>query len=263
MLFKATVTRNNNTNSQDIIDNPQLKFYQTIYGLSILVILCTTLAMGYMLTKVTLTASSKLHDLIFNKVVKSPMSFFDSVPIGRILNIFTRDMDEMDTLVPQALDGFLQRLMVVVFNLIIIVLVFPWFLLPFSVLVIIFGLLYIMFRGALTDLKRLENNMRSPIYSHITATIEGLPIIKAFRKQNQFTNKFELLVDNHSAPNFLYYCSTRWLSTRMDILCVLISLLAAIFAICTRQSIGAAFAGLALVLSMQVCSLCSLSRCPF
>lgn len=251
--LQATVQSRNGTDTHDICDNPQLKFYQTVYGLSVVVILCTTLAMGYMLTKVTLTASNHLHNSIFNKVVKSPMSFFDSVPIGRILNIFTRDMDEIDTKVPQALDGFLQRLMVVLFNLVIIALVFPWFLLPFSVLVILFGLVYIMFRGSMRDLKRLENSLRSPIYSHVSATIEGLSVIRALRKQNQFTNKFESLVDSHSAPNFLYHCTTRWLSTRMDILCVLVSLLAAIFAICTRNSVGAAFAGLALVLSMQVC----------
>ena len=243
-----------------IVNNPDLKFYQSIYGLSIGIILCTTLAMGYLFTKVTLSASNYLHEKVFQKVLKSPMAFFDSQPIGRILNIFTRDMDEIDSQVPQALDGFLQRLMIVLFNIIIIIGVFPWFLLPFSGLVLLFGLIYIMFRGSMRDLKRLENRFRSPIYSHITTTIQGLPTIRAFNKQNQFSDKFCQLNDSHSAPNFLYYCSMRWLSTRMDILCVFVSLFAAIFAVFSQQNIGAAFAGLALVLSMQVFFLISIVR---
>jgi len=109
-----------------------------------------------------------------------------------------------------------------------------------------------LFRGAIRDLKRMENILRSPIYSHITATIEGISIIKAFNKQKQFIHKFNQLIDSQSAPNFLYYCSMRWLSTRMDILCVFVSLFAALFAISSKESVGAAFAGLALVLSMQV-----------
>ncbi|CAG2107654.1 unnamed protein product [Medioppia subpectinata] len=252
----ATNTDNNQTVGHDlIIDNPDLKFYQTIYGLSVAIILCVTLTLGYMFTKVTLSASSLLHDQALEKVLKSPMAFFDTIPIGRVLNIFTRDMDEMDTQVPQALDGFFQRLMLVICNIFIIILVYPWFLLPLSALVVLFWLIHIMFRGAIRDLKRLENNLRSPIYSHITATIEGLQTIKAFNKQKQFINKFNQLVDYQSAPNFLYYCSMRWLSTRMDILCVFVSLFAAIFAICSQQSVGAAFAGLALVLSMQLSGL--------
>ncbi|XP_054166266.1 ATP-binding cassette sub-family C member 5-like isoform X2 [Oppia nitens] len=238
-----------------IIDNPNLKFYQTIYGLTIVIILCVTLTLGYMFTKVTLSASNVLHNQLFNKVLRSTMSVFDTVPIGRILNTFTRDMDEVDTQVPQALDGFLQRLMIVVCNLFIIIMVYPWFLIAFTVLIGLFWLIHIMFRGAMRDLKRVENTRRSPIYSHITTTFEGLSTIKAYNKQKQFINKFNQLIDNHSAPNFLYYCSMRWLSTRMDILCVFISLFAALFAINGKGSVGSAFAGLALVLSMQLSGL--------
>jgi ATP-binding cassette subfamily C (CFTR/MRP) protein 5 len=251
--MKAASTGPDGLHGHDIIlNNPELKYYQTVYGLSIGIVLCATLALGYMFTKVTLTASSHLHDQVFTKVFRSPMSFFDTVPIGRILNIFTRDMDEVDTQLPVALDGFLQRLMIVICNLIIIIMIFPWFLIPFTALGFIFWLIHKMFRGAMRDLKRIENASRSPIYSHVTATIEGLSIIKAFNKQSDFVFKFTELVDSQSAPNFLYFCSMRWLSTRMDILCVFISLFAAMFALTGKESVGAAFAGLALVLSMQV-----------
>ena len=47
-----------------------------------------------LLLQVTLSASSNMHNTIFNKVLASPMKFFDTTPVGRIINRFSSDMDE-------------------------------------------------------------------------------------------------------------------------------------------------------------------------
>ena len=44
--------------------------------------------------QVLLKASSTMHDTVFLKVFRSPMSFFDTTPTGRILNRFSKDLDE-------------------------------------------------------------------------------------------------------------------------------------------------------------------------
>ena len=44
--------------------------------------------------QVTLRASSAMHNDIFKKVMASPMTFFDTTPVGRIINRFSSDLDE-------------------------------------------------------------------------------------------------------------------------------------------------------------------------
>ena len=44
-----------------------------------------------------LTGSSRMHDEMLSSVLRSPMAFFDSTPAGRILNRFSKDMDESES----------------------------------------------------------------------------------------------------------------------------------------------------------------------
>ena len=41
-----------------------------------------------------LRGSAYLHDTMLMRVMNSPMSFFDSTPSGRIVNRFSKDMDD-------------------------------------------------------------------------------------------------------------------------------------------------------------------------
>ena len=91
----ATVEVNNVTvTSTNLGDNPDYAFYQTIYGSTIFLILVTCGLRCLVFTKATIRASSALHKELFLKVLHSPMLFFESNPIGRMQNLFSRDMDE-------------------------------------------------------------------------------------------------------------------------------------------------------------------------
>ena len=46
-------------------------------------------------------ASTVLHLVLLANCLRSPMSFYDTTPIGRVLNRFSKDIDTIDTMIPQ------------------------------------------------------------------------------------------------------------------------------------------------------------------
>ncbi|XP_050718620.1 ATP-binding cassette sub-family C member 5-like isoform X20 [Eriocheir sinensis] len=249
----TTVTIGNETYISDsLADNPDRPYYQTVYGSFILVILATSLIRGFAFTKTTLRASSRMHDQVFLKVFYSPMSFFDTTPSGRIINIFSRDMDEVDVRVPMTLEMFIQNMFLIASALLFVCLVFPHFLPVLVVLAVIMMFIRNIFRIGIRDFKRLENVSRSPLYSHISTTVNGLPSINAYGKQELFTKKFSVFFDENSCAFYLFNCAMRWLAVRLDLLALCVTTSTAMLALFLRGTVDASFAGLALAYAAQL-----------
>jgi ABC-type multidrug transport system fused ATPase/permease subunit len=67
-----------------------------IYGVSLILLLILGIVKAVSLAIKLLAGSSKLHDAMLKRILYSPMSFFDSTPSGRIINRFSKDMDERE-----------------------------------------------------------------------------------------------------------------------------------------------------------------------
>ena len=80
--------------SQNISNNPDLWFYQLIHGISLLVLIILGLIKGLLIAHRLLIGSHSLHQSMLERIIKAPMAFFDVTPAGRILNRFSKDMDE-------------------------------------------------------------------------------------------------------------------------------------------------------------------------
>uniref|UniRef100_A0A8C1TCQ2 ATP-binding cassette sub-family C member 5 n=1 Tax=Cyprinus carpio TaxID=7962 RepID=A0A8C1TCQ2_CYPCA len=206
------------------------------------------IAKGYTFTKVTLRASSKLHDTMFKRILGSPMSFFDITPTGRLVNRFSKDQDEVDAVLPFNMENFLQFCLIVTFTILTICIVFPYLLIAVAVLTLIFAtILYIR------QMKRMENVSRSPWISLTTSTIQGLSTIHAYDKRKQYIEQFKILSDTNSNHFMLFNCGTRWLSFWLDFLAATVTLIVALFVVLSsNEAINASLKGLALSYTIQL-----------
>ncbi|XP_078614097.1 ATP-binding cassette sub-family C member 5-like isoform X5 [Branchiostoma floridae x Branchiostoma japonicum] len=249
----TTITVGNETViSSSIRHNPDLHFYSLVYGMSIILVLVTITIKGLSFMKFTLRASSNLHDKVFRSVFRSPMSFFDTTPTGRILNRFSKDLDEVDVRLPFQAEMFLQNSCQLLLSIAMVAYALPYFLIAIVPLTVIFMYIRNLSGSALRELKRLENVSRSPWFCHLTATVQGLATIHAYNKTEETVNRFLALLDKNTMISFVFYCAMRWLAVRLDLITITMSTVTALLVVVTHGSLPPALAGLALSSVIQM-----------
>lgn len=65
-------------------------------------------------------ASRNLHERLLTKIMRCPMSFFDTTPLGRIINRFSRDVDTVDVLIPGNIEFWLFNIFGVFSTMIVV-----------------------------------------------------------------------------------------------------------------------------------------------
>ena len=73
-------------------------------------------------------ASRKLHSDLLANILRSSMTFFDTTPIGRILNRFSRDVETIDNILPNLLRSWMSTFFSVISTIVVIAYSTPVFL---------------------------------------------------------------------------------------------------------------------------------------
>lgn len=83
--------------------------------------------------------------------------------------------------------------------------VFPWFLLPASLLGFVYRELALGYLNTGRDLRRMESNSRSPIFSDFGELLEGIVTVRAFSAERRFLDnlhkKLDATSEHHSVES--------------------------------------------------------------
>ncbi|XP_063790448.1 multidrug resistance-associated protein 1 isoform X2 [Pseudophryne corroboree] len=206
----------------------------------------TTVSLGGIL------ASRYLHMDLLHNVLRFPMSFFERTPSGNLVNRFSKEIDTIDSMIPQITKMFMGSLFNVIGACIIILIATP----IVAVIILPLGLLYFFVQrfyvATSRQLKRLESVSRSPVYSHFNETLLGASVIRAFGEQTQFIQINDFRVDENQRAYYPSIVSNRWLAIRLEFVGNCIVLFAALFAVISRYTLSPGLVGLSVSYALQV-----------
>ncbi|OWZ13232.1 ABC transporter [Phytophthora megakarya] len=232
-----------------------LTFYLTIYaylGLSTIVLgfvgdLCCRYA--------GLRASKQIHYTLLHHAIKGTMRFFDTTPVGRILNRFSNDMNTIDQKLNNAIVQFVTMLLALLSMLAIQSSTVP-VLLILLIPVFICYVAYQRFYGkSCRELQRLDNISKSPVYAHFTQTLNGLVTIRTFEMVEQSQHTQAMKINENTKAFLLLNLINRWLGVRLEFLGAVIIFAVAFFVSRDHVALSSAMAGLLLSYSQNMTSL--------
>ncbi|XP_053813142.1 ATP-binding cassette sub-family C member 6 isoform X1 [Vidua chalybeata] len=197
-------------------------------------------------------ASHQLFLQLLSSVMRSPMFFFEQTPIGHLLNRFSRDMDAVDSVIPDKLKSMLGFLFNLLEIYLVIVVATPWAAMAIVPLTVLYAAFQHFYVSTSCQLRRMEAASRSPIYSHISETFQGSSVIRAHKDQQRFISKSNFLLDENQRICFPGAVADRWLATNLEFLGNGIVLFAALFAVVARTQLSPGTAGFSLSYALQI-----------
>ncbi|XP_068119210.1 ATP-binding cassette sub-family C member 3 isoform X2 [Hyperolius riggenbachi] len=197
-------------------------------------------------------AARKLHLALLDNKMHTPQSFYDTTPIGRIINRFSKDIYVIDEVIPPTILMFLASFFTSLSTMIVIVSSTPLFAVVIIPLAFFYFFVQRFYVATSRQLKRLESVSRSPIYSHFSETITGASIIRAYGRQTSFVQLSDNKVDENQKSYYPGIVSNRWLGIRVEFVGNCIVLFAALFAVIGRESLSPGLVGLSVSYALQV-----------
>ncbi|PNF26824.1 hypothetical protein B7P43_G17385 [Cryptotermes secundus] len=183
-------------------------------------IVVLTLASAFFFFSMCMRASINLHNSMFSSISRATMWFFNNNPSGQILNRFTKDMGAIDETLPGTMMDCVQRTLMMLGVIVVVAVVNYWMLIPTVVMLVVFYILRIYYVATSRSIKRLEGITRSPVFSHLSASLQGLTTIRIFGAQGLLEKEFDRLQDVHSTSHYLFLAANRAFGLWLDSICV-------------------------------------------
>ena len=226
-------------------------YYLIVYAvLGIFYILISLIREGYIFWG-SLRASKSLHGKLLTAVTRAKMQFFDTTPLGQLMNRFSKDVEAIDQDVSPVAVGVLGCLASLISIVVLISVITPGFLIAGFFISLVYWAIGSFYLRSSRDLKRLESVQRSPIYQQFGETLSGVVTIRAYGDERRFIRDNQIRVDTHNRPFIYLWATNRWLALRVDFAGALVAFFAGVFVILSIDTIDAGSAGLSLTYAVM------------
>ncbi|KAJ2793738.1 hypothetical protein H4R20_006451, partial [Coemansia guatemalensis] len=233
LWLRHWTTSNTRSIPSHVPAEPHSPFYYILsYGaLGLTGVLARLLMLYFIWSKCALRASTEVHQNMLIGVLRSPMSFFDTTPTGRILNRFSFDMQKCDERLPNDITMLLAALSNLLVACMLVGIATPFMLIILPLLAIICYRYQILYIKSSREIKRLDSTTRSPVFAHFQESAEGVSTIRAYGHQSRFVSEMEHQIGQHIRVDNTYLLLNQWLAMRLESIGSVITLGTALLAL--------------------------------
>ncbi|KAF5654517.1 major facilitator family transporter [Fusarium sp. NRRL 25303] len=210
-------------------------YYVGIYALLQVSALISLLLLGITLFIVSIKrAGANLHHDTLTTLIQAPLSFFTHTDTGVITNLFSQDLNLIDTELPDALLNTLFCVFQTLGQAAVM---------PISSAYLAFYL------RTSRQLRLLDLEAKSPLYTHFMDTVRGITTLRAFGYISDEVSKNARLLNRSQQPAYLLAMVQEWLNLVLDMIVMLLAAVLTILAVRLHSNSG--FTGASLVTLMS------------
>jgi ABC-type multidrug transport system fused ATPase/permease subunit len=172
---------------------------------------------------------------MLSSVLRAPLNYFETVPMGRILNRFTYDTDVNDVTLTQVMSMFMIGCSWYVAGVVVQCTILPWSAFAIFPVSAVYWFLMLHYRRSGPDLQRIDALSRSPLQSMVSECLEGSTSIRVFHQDTNFVNRFRFHADVNSSALLNFVSAQRWLGVRMELIGSIVVLFSSVLVVCLND----------------------------
>ncbi|KAF6206040.1 hypothetical protein GE061_017265, partial [Apolygus lucorum] len=226
--------------------NVNRKFCLWVFAVLILGTMSVSIVRSLMHFFTCIRASTVLHRRMLKSVISAKMQFYYTSKSGSILSRFSKDQGTVDEHLPVTLMDCFQVALTAIGILLVIPATNVWLFFPTLSIIAVFYLLRLLYVRTTKGLREIEGQARSPLFSHIASTVDGLPTIHSRKVEKMVTTQFDSLQDFHTSAWYLYLAANRTFAFWLDFFCLMYNAAITLSFVIFRQGVLVADVGLAI-----------------
>ncbi|KAF3389371.1 Multidrug resistance-associated protein 1 [Penicillium rolfsii] len=240
------------SSSENTSDSRQ-GYWIGLYGaFSVIEAVALSLAVFWTWVVIVPAASKNLHSIILHACMSAPFSFLSSVDTGVLVTRFSQDMRLVDMILPRGFISTGFQFFAAISQGAVAIASLPYLAaaLPFLI-----GVLFLIQRFYLKtsrQLRLLEIELKSPLYTHFIESLAGVTTLRAFSWRHAATSRMIHMLDAAQRPYYLLLCIQRWLSLVLNLIVAATAVLLVGISVALRARVDPGLLGIALLMMMDL-----------
>ncbi|KAH8202021.1 hypothetical protein TruAng_003776 [Truncatella angustata] len=183
-------------------------------------------------------SGASLHNDALRTLIKAPLGFFTSTDQGQIINLFSQDINLIDTELPTSILNVVACVFVAIGQAAVLVTTSPYIAISYPFLVALLWMIGRFYLRTSRQMRLLDLETKAPLFTHFLDTTKGIITLRAFGFVSEDRAKNIELLDISQRPAYLIQMIQNWLNLVLGLVVMAMAVLLTALAVKTHSNSG-------------------------